>query len=231
MPKPIWKGYITFGLVNIPVVLYPAEKKCDIHLKLIDSRDQSRIRYVRVNENTHEEVPWDQVAKGYEYEEHHYLLLKAEEMKAIAGEKTKRINLEHFVDKNEVSSMGLDKPYYLVPRRRGNKEYVILREALKNTQKLGIAKVMIHTRQYLAAIMPYENALILNLMRYHQALRKPSEFELPADKIKPYKISAQELDNAKQLVVAMTIAWKPEEYHDEWREALQRWAENKRDNS
>ncbi len=227
MARPIWKGYITFGLVNIPVVLYPAEKKFDIQFKLVDSRDKSRIRYVRINENTGEEVPWDKVAKGYEFEDHNYLLVKEEDIKSIAGENTKTITIEHFAHKNELNYMDFDKPYYLVPDEKGEKGYVILREALKDTKTVGIAKVMIHTRQYLAALMPYENALVLNLMHYHKEMRKPSEFDLPSDNLKAYKISHKELEIAEQVIDSMTTKWKPEDYHDEFREALDHWIEDK----
>src|SRR5690242_14792491 len=114
MPRPIWKGNITFGLVNIPVILYSAEKKFDIQFKLLDSRDKARIRYVRVNENTGEEVPWEQVAKGYEYNDKGYILLKEKDFKNIAEENSKTINIDSFVNLNSLDYMDFDKPYYLV---------------------------------------------------------------------------------------------------------------------
>src|SRR3990167_6283638 len=154
MPRPIWKGFITFGLVNIPVILYPAEKTFAIKFQLIDSRNKSRIRYKRINEQTGEEVPWSEVAKGYEYDERNYILLKEADIKAIAGENTKTINIEGFINKDSLISMDFDKPYYLVPDKKGDKGYVILRETLKNSKKIGIAKVIIHTREYLAALIP-----------------------------------------------------------------------------
>lgn len=225
--RPIWKGSISFGLVNIPVVLYSGEKKFDIQFKLVDSRDNERIRYVRVNEHTGEEVPWEDVAKGYEYNEHNYILLKEEDLKKIAGENLKTIDIESFVNKDSVDYLYYDKPYYLIPDKKGDKGYVILRETLKNTKKIGIAKVIIHTREYLAALMPYENALVLNLLRYDQELRKPSEFDLPADNMKSYKITPKEMDVAKELVASMTTKWNSEDYKDEYRDALQSWVEEK----
>ncbi|MHB1221098.1 MAG: non-homologous end joining protein Ku [Gammaproteobacteria bacterium] len=227
MPRPIWKGYISFGLVNIPVVLYPAEKRFDIQFKLIDSRDNARVRYIRVNENTGAEVPWNNVAKGYEYEEGDFVVLKEEDFKAIAGENNKTINIDSFVTKSSLDYMDFDKPYYLVPDKKGDKGYVILRETLKNVKKVGVAKVTIHTRQYLAVVMPYENALVLNLLHYHQELRKPTEFDLPEENIKSYKITSKEIDMAKKLIDSMTEKWDPEAYHDEFREALQVWVEEK----
>lgn len=228
MSRPIWKGNITFGLVNIPVILYSAEKKFDIQFKLIDSRDKAKIRYERINEETGEEVPWQDVVKGYEYDDHDFVLVREEDLKKIAGENTKTIDIESFVPSNSLDYMDFEKPYYLVPDKKGDKGYVILRETLKDTKKVGICRVIIHTRQYLAALMPYENALIINLMRYHQEIRQPSEFnEIPSDNMKTYKISSKELNIAKQLVDSMTTKWKSEKYHDEYREALQKWIEEK----
>ncbi len=223
----IWKGYITFGLVNVPVILYSAERKFDIHFKLLDSRDQSRIRYVRVNEHTGEEVPWENVAKGYEYDENNYILLKDKDLKEIAGEHSKTIDIEAFVNAKDLDCMYFDKPYYLVPDKKGDKGYVILRETLRNSKKIGIAKVIIHTREYLAALKPYGNALILNLLHYQQEMKKPSEFELPSENLKTYKVSPKELEIAKQLVDSMTTKWNPDEYHDEYRDALQKWIEER----
>ncbi|MDQ8039360.1 MAG: Ku protein [Rickettsiella sp.] len=221
MVRPIWKGYITFGLVNIPVTLYSAEKKFDIQLKLIDSRDKAKIHYVRINEHTGEEVAWNNIAKGYEYEKNNYILLKEADIKAIAGKHSKTIDIANFIDKNSLNMMDFEKPYYLIPDQKGEKAYVILREVLKKTKKIGISKVVIHTREYLAAVIPYENALVLNLLRYHQELRRISEFDFPSNTA--YKISKKEMEIAKQLVTSMTAKWKPEMYHDEYRKALEEY--------
>ncbi len=227
MSRPIWKGYISFGLVNIPVVLYSGERKFDIQFKMLDSRDQERIRYVRINEHTGEEVPWEDVAKGYEYNDHNYIMLSEADFKEIAGEHSKTINIEAFIHKDELDCMDFDKPYYLVPDKKGDKGYVILREILRSTKKIGIAKVLIHTREYLAALMPYENALVLNLLHYHAEIKKPSEFDLPEGSLKSYKITPKELDVAKQLVSSMTTKWNPDDYKDEYRDALKKWVEEK----
>lgn len=227
MSRPIWKGFITFGLVNIPVILYSGEKKFDIQFKLLDSRDKSRIRYVRVNEHTGEEVAWQDIAKGYEYDDNNYILFKEKELKELAGEHSKTIDIENFINANSLDCMVFDKPYYLVPDKKGDKGYVLLRETLANTKKIGIAKVIIHTREYLAALMPYENALILNLLHYPQEIKKPSEFELPSAALKKYKISAKEIEIAKQLVDSMTTKWNPNAYHDTYRETLEQFIEKK----
>jgi DNA end-binding protein Ku len=227
MPRPIWKGYITFGLVNIPVVLFSAEKKSEIQFKLLDSRTKARVRYKRVNEDTGKEVPWEEVVKGYEYNEGNYVLLPESELKSIAGENSKTIDIDNFIDAKSLDIMLFEKPYYLVPDKKGDKGYVILREVLTSTKKVAIAKVIIHTRQYLCVLMPHEDALVLNVMRYFQEIRPASEFDIPSADIKKYKITSKELDIAKQLVDSMTAKWKPESYEDEYRKALEEFIEEK----
>lgn len=227
MPRPIWKGHISFGLVNIPVILYPAEKTANIQFKLVDGRDKAPIHYLRINERTGKEVPWPDVAKAYEYDEHRFVLIKEEEIKKIAGENSRTIDIENFVDRNKLDYVDFEKPYYLVPDKKGEKGYVILREALSATKKIGIAKVIIHTRQYLAAVLPYENSLVLELLRYHQDIRKPAEFEIPTANTKAYKVTAKELQVAKQLIESMTTSWRPDKYEDEFQSALEKWIEAK----
>ena len=227
MARPIWKGFITFGLVNIPVILYPAEKRQDIQFKMVDSRDKAKIHYKRINEETGKEVPWSDVAKGYEYEDNNFIIIKEEDIKAISGEHSKTIEIDSFIDIDSLDYVYFDKPYYLVPDKKGDKGYVILRETLKDTKKIGIAKVIIHTREYLAALMPYENALVLNLLRYDQELRKIADLDLPKGNLKTYKINTKELEIAKQLVASMTTKWHPETYHDVFRETLRKWIDEK----
>lgn len=227
MDRPIWKGYISFGLVAIPIILFSAEKKSDIHLRLVDDRNKSRVRYLRVNEQTGEEVPWEHVAKGYEYEEGNYILLDEKDLKNISGEMSKTIEIESFIDARQLSYMDFDKPYYLVPDKKGDKGYVILRECLKSTKKAGITRVVIHTRQYLAALLPYKNALVLNLLHYHQEIKRPNEFQLPSSDLKSYKVTTKELTIAKQLVDSMTTDWHPEAYQDEFKVSLEHWIEQK----
>jgi DNA end-binding protein Ku len=204
--------------------LYSAEKKFDIQFKLIDSRDKARVRYVRINEHTGEEVAWTDVAQGYEYDANNYLLLKRSDVEAISGIHSKTIDIASFVDQNSIDNMVFEKPYYLVPDKKEAKAYVLLREILKKTNKVGIAKIIIHTREYLAALIPHKNALILNLLRYHQELRASSEFKLPTGNLRSYKISSKELDIAKQLVDGMTAKWNPKDYHDVFRKTLAKWA-------
>lgn len=227
MPRPVWKGHISFGLVNVPISLYSAEQKTGLSFNLLDSRNHARVRYERVNEATGEEVPWNQIVKGFEYEDGNYVLMEEEDFQRAAVEATQTVEIEGFVDQSEISSMYYEKPYYLVPQEKGEKGYVLLRETLRASQKVGIARVVIRTRQYMAALLVQGDALVLNLLRFAQELRDPENYDLPTGSLKDYNISARELDMAEKLIEAMSMEWDPEQYHDEYREALLEWIQKK----
>jgi DNA end-binding protein Ku len=220
MARPIWKGHITFGLVNIPVMLYSAEKRSDLHFKLMDSRNNAAVRYERVNEVTGEEVPWEKIVKAFEYDSGNYVFLEKEELERVAVEGSKAVEIDEFIDAGAIDYTYFDKPYFLVPGTKGDKGYVLLREALKSAGRIGIAKVVIRTRQYLAAVIPEGDALLLDLLRYPQEIRRPEEFDLPRGKLSDYKITEKEVDMAERLVDSMAAEWTPEQYHDEYRDAL-----------
>jgi DNA end-binding protein Ku len=227
MARPIWKGQVSFGLVNIPVVLYSAEQRADLHFNLIDSRNHARVRYERVNEATGEEVPWNQIVKGYEYSDGNYVLLSDEDFKKAAVEASQTVEIEDFVDAAAVDWVYFDKPYYLAPGKRGEKGFVLLRETLKRTEKVAIAKVVIRSRQHLAAVVPWRDRLVLMLLRFQQELRDYQEYDLPTGSLKDYKITPKELQMAEQLVKSMTSKWKPESYLDDYRSRLLAWIERK----
>lgn len=230
MARAIWKGSINFGLVNIPVALHSAEIRPDISLRMLDSRDNNRVRYERVNEATGEEVPWDSIVKGYEFDEDKYVLLSEEEMKNVRAEVTKSVEIEDFVDVESIDPTFFDKPYFLVPEKKHKpayKSYALLRETLRKTKKVGIAKVVIRTREYLCAVMVQEDMLILNLLRFAQELRDPSEYEVPGDDFKELKLSDKEIEMASKLVETMTSNWEPMKYEDSYRTALMEWIEKK----
>ena len=225
--RSTWKGAISFGLVHVPVTLYSVEKRFDLHFKLLDSRTKATIRYERVNEETGEEVPWDKIVKGFEYSKNNYVILEEEDFKKAAIEATQTIEIQNFVQKDEIADEYFDKPYILVPQKRAEKGYVLLREILENSKRVGIAKVVIRTREYLAALVPREDALLLVLLRFAQEIRPLSEFDVPKGDVGDYRISDKELELAKQLIDAQTTAWKPESYKDEYREKLMDWIEKK----
>lgn len=225
--RPIWKGHISFGLVTIPITLYSGEKRTDLHFHMLDSRNQARVRFQRVNEETGEEVPWNEIVRAYEFDSGNYVVVTDEDFRRAAIEATKTIDIESFVNRDAIDCVYFDRPYYLVAGTRGEKGYVLLRETLQRTGKVGIAKVVIHSRQYLAALIPQGDALVLDLMRFQQEVRDPSEFDLPRGDIHDYKVSDREINMAEQLVASMTAEWNPAEYHDEYRDALMSWIERK----
>jgi DNA end-binding protein Ku len=227
MARPVWKGHISFGLVNVPIVLYSAERRADLSFKLIDSRNAARIRYERVNEETGEEVPWDKIVKGFEYEDGNYVLLSEGELENASAELTRTIEIEQFVDLSEIGIRYFDRPYILAPGSKGEKGYVLLREAISSAGKAGIARVVIRARQYLAALVVEQDALVLELLRYAQELRPVEEFDLPSGDLRKHKVSKQEIELASKLIEGMTGEWEPEQFEDEYRTALMDLIERK----
>lgn len=220
MARPIWKGHIAFGLVSVPVVLYGAERRNDIHFTLMDSENAARIRYERINEATGEEVPWNRIVKGYEYKDDNYVLLSDEELERADVELARTIEIDSFVAPEEIDPVYYDKPYYLAPQEGGEKAYVLLREALRQANKVGLALVVIRTRQYPAALFVRDSAIVLNVMRFHQELRDPAELDIPARDLRKYHVTSKEIDLAKELIDGMTAQFDPASYRDEYREAL-----------
>jgi DNA end-binding protein Ku len=225
--RPIWKGHISFGLVTIPVSLYPAERSTDLHFHLLDSRNHARIHYTRINDETGQEVPWNEVVKAYEFDKDNYVVLQEKDLKQAAPEAVKTIEIQDFVALEKIPYTYFDRPYYLVPDQMGEKAFVLLREALKLTKKVGIAKVVIREKQYLAAIIPTEKAIVLNLLRYHQELLDINQYTFPSENLKDYHIKNAELEMAKQLINDMSHEWVPSQYQDEYRLALLQWIEEK----
>lgn len=227
MARPIWKGHISFGLVNVPVVLQAAEKRNELELHLVDRRDKARIRYQRVNEDTGEQVPWEDIVRGYEYGDKNYILLTPEDLKRAAPEASRTIEILSFVERRAIDPIFFDTPYYLEPDKGGEKGYVLLREALGDADRVGIAKVVIRTRQYIAALGSRGDILALDLLRFADEIRPSAELQVPRGSAKSHGVSAQEIKVAKTLVDAMASEWKPEQYHDEFREHLVKWIEQR----
>ena len=221
--RAIWKGSISFGLVNIPIALYPATKREELRFRLLRATDFSPVSYKRVAEKDGREVPWDQIVKGYEYEKGKYVVLKDEDFQRVDLEATQTVDIQDFVEVDEIDPMYFYKPYYLEPQKGGDKAYVLLRDALEDSKKVGIAKVVIKTRQYLAGVKPEDSVLILELMHFAEELADPEKLHIPK-KLEPGK---RELDMAKALVGSMSSKWNPEKYHDDYREALMEVIEEK----
>jgi DNA end-binding protein Ku len=222
MARPIWNGTISFGLLNVPVQLHSGERSLDLHFRMLDSRDNSPVRYERVNSDSGEEVPWKEIVKGFEYSKSNYVVIDEEDIRKAAPESTETVEIEAFCDRDEIDPMYFEKPYYLVPGKKAEKGYVLLREVLAKTNKVGIARVVIRTRQYLAALSPRGDALMLDLMRFPQEIVKADEFELPKGNSKSYRVTPAELNMATQLIEAMTKKWSADDYQDEFRAKLRK---------
>jgi DNA end-binding protein Ku len=221
--RALWKGAITFGLVTIPVSLFPATRREELKFRLLRASDQSPVNYKRVAEADGKEVPWDQIVKGYEYEKGKFVILKEEDFARVDVEATQTVDIMNFVTLDDVDPLLFYKPYYLEAGKGGDKAYVLLRDALTETGKIAIAKVVIRTRQHLAAVKPQKKGLMLELMHFPKELIDVSEFEAPAEK----KVGKAEMQMAKQLIASMTSDWEPEKYNDEYRDALEKMIEEK----
>ncbi len=221
MARPVWNGVVSFGLLNIPVSLYSGERRVDLHFRMLDSRDNAPIRYERVNAETGEEVPWKEIVKGFEYAKNSYVVIDEEELKQAAPKGGEAVEIEGFVKRTDISPIYFEKPYYLVPGKKAEKGYVLLREILRRTDKVGLGRVVIRTREYLSIVMVIDDALVLNLLRYPQEVVAADEFRLPDKPIADYRISDKELEMAEALLESMTVPWEPEHYEDQHRQRLQ----------
>lgn len=221
--KSMWKGAISFGLVNIPVSLFTVEDSNDLKFSYIDSRDENKVRYKRVNEVTGEEVPWDKIVKAYEFEDGDYVVMTDDDFEKADPVATKTVDIETFIDREELSLIYLEKPYYMTPTKGGEKPYVLLRDALNKTGKIAIARVVIRTKEHLAVIYTKEDGLVLNLIRFYEDIRSMEQLEIPES----IKITDKEMELAQSLIDGMTDEWNPENYKDQYSEALMKRIEAK----
>jgi DNA end-binding protein Ku len=219
MARSIWKGSISFGLVQIPVGLYTAEHRDELSLSLLDKHDLAPVGYERVNRRTGSKVEWKDIVKGYQYRKGKYVVVTDEDLRKANVRATQTIDILAFVDQSDISTLYYDTPYYLAPTKQGEKAYAILRDVLKDTGKVGIAKVVIRTRQHLSALLVEDDRLILQLLRFSHELRSPDELDVPEGSAK-VKATPREIEMAKQLVSSMVDKWKPEQYRDEYRDDL-----------
>jgi len=220
MPHSLWNGAISFGLVNIPVVLFSAENRNSFDLTMLDRRNMKPVGVKRYNKGTGKEVGWDDIVKGYEYEKERYVVLTDEDFKRANVEATQTVDIVAFVDAEEIAPTYFETPYYLAPDKRGDKGYALLRETLKATNKIGIASVVIRTRQYLAALIPSRDVIVLNTLRYKNELKSAKDLEVPSGNLKASGVSPREIEMAKKLVEEMTEQWKPERYRDTYHDDL-----------
>jgi DNA end-binding protein Ku len=223
----MWKGAISFGLVHIPVEMYPAVSDKGLDLTMLDRRDFSPVGFKRYNKGNQKDVPWDEIVKGYEYTPGEYVVLSEEDLRRANPEATQTIDIAAFVDADQVPLLYYDQPYYLAPGKGGDKVYALLRETLKSTGKIGIARVVIRIKQHLAALVCVGDTIVLNTLRYADEIRDAGELKVPAPDARTATISDKELQMAKALVEGMSEDWNPEEFHDTYREDVMALVEQK----
>ncbi len=213
--RSIWKGAISFGLVNIPVRLYTASRAKELSFVLLHKKDFSQIRYARMCKEEDKEVPWNEVVKGYEYETGDYVVLDDKDFEKMAGKKSKTIEIVQFADEDEIDSIYYVKPYFLECEKNGEKAYSLLRDALKKSKKVAIARYVLKNHEHLAVIKCHEDMLVLNELRYQAELIEPKDLEIPHA-----KTNAKELMMAMQLIDQLTGSFNPKAYKDTYTEQV-----------
>ena len=216
MPRAMWKGAISFGLVTIPVAVYPATEEKTLRFNQLHDEDGGRVRYKRVCEKDGEEVTFEHIVKGYEVEKDRYVVLTDEDLNAIPVESSRAIDIHRFVDLDEIDPVMFKKSYYLVPEETGAKAYALLREAMADDGRVGIAKVSFRDKEHLAALRFKDEAFVLETMYWPDEIREADFGGVDVSA----KVRGQELEMAKQLIESLSGDWNPEEYSDEYREAL-----------
>ena len=213
MAGSIWKGSISFGLLNIPVTIQKAQEGHDLSFSMLDEHDLSPIKYKKVNGKSGKEVPWERIVKGYQYEKGQYVILSKEDLKAANPKATQTIDIEDFVEFADIDLMFLEKPYYLVPQKTGIKGYFLLVEALNKSKKVAIGKIIIRTKMHLAMLMTKDNYLVLELLRFGHEVLDVNEVDYLSDIQKP-KFTPKEIKMAEELIAGMTADWNPDQYRD-----------------
>ncbi|WP_439865111.1 Ku protein [Pseudomonas antarctica] len=219
MPRAIWKGAISFGLVHIPVSLVSATSSQGVDFDWLDKRTMDPVGYKRINKVTGKEMTKENIVKGVAFEKGRYVVLSEDEIRSAHPESTQTIEIIAFVDSDQIPLQNIDTPYFLAPDKRGGKVYALLRETLKKTRKVALANVVLHTKQHLAALMPLESALVLVMLRWPAEVRGLDELELSSDVTKP-TLAKGELDMAKRLVEDMSADWQPGDYRDSFQEKI-----------
>jgi DNA end-binding protein Ku len=221
--RAIWTGAISFGLVSIPIPLYPATRREDLKFRLLRAGDLSPVNYKRVAEADGKEVPWEKIVKGYEYEKGKYVVIQDEDFKRVDIEATQTVDIIQFVKLAEVDPLLFMKPYYMEVRKGGDKAYTLLRQSLSKTGKIAIAKVVIKTRQHLAAIKPQERGLMLEIMHFPEELLDASDFKQPGSA----QAGKSEMSMAEKLIESMSATWHPGAFKDDYHVMLEKVVEEK----
>ena len=225
--RVLWKGAISFGLVHIPIALHSATTEQGLNFDWLDKRSMDPVGYKRINKKTGKEIDQDNIVKGIEYEDGQYVILSQEEIAAAYPKSTQTIEIESFVDAGDIPFLYLERPYYVAPINKGAKVYALLREVLLKTGKVGIAKVVIQTKQHLAVLMPCGPALVLDLLRWGDEVRDWDELDLPAEGTKAAGLTDKEIKMGEQLVQDMSSKWNPDEFTDSFKKQILKLVEEK----
>lgn len=229
-PRPkglIWKGAVSFGLVNIPVTLHSGETADELHFSMLDRRDLAPIGYKKINKLTGREVPAREIAKGFKRGPNEYVTLEEQDFRKASPERTQRIDITAFVDAGSIDPSYFERPYYLEPAAKSEKAYALLREAMRRSGKAAVASVVLRARQHLAALLVRGPVIMLELLRYPSELRDPGDLHLPDEDLARLKISDAELKMAERLIEDLGAPWRPEQYKDEYRSELLAFIEAK----
>ena len=217
MPRAIWSGAISFGLVNVPVKLFSAVSPKDVRFNQLEEGTGARIRQKRVSADTGEEVPYERIVKGYEVSPERYVIITPEELEALDPKATRAIDIEDFVDLDQIDPVHYERPYYLVPEKGASKAYSLLLQAMKESNKVAIARLVLRTKQYLVALRAVDDAIVLETLYFHDEVIEPDELEgIPHD----IEVSDRELKIARQLIESLATEFEPERYRDEYRERV-----------
>ena len=221
MARAIWSGSISFGLLNVPVKLYSAVSKQTVSFRELREGDGSRVRHKRVAETDGKEVPYEKIVKGYEYAPDQYVVLTKDELSELDPKKTRAIEIQDFVDLDDIDPIYFEQPYYLGPDKGAERAYALLVQAMKEARKVAVARFVLRNKEHLAAIRPMEDVLTLTTMRFHDEVTQPNDLDGEVfEDAKPEKPEKRELEMAKQLIESLTSDFKPNSYRDEYREEL-----------
>ncbi len=223
MARALWKGSISFGLVNIPIELHTAVRNHRPKFRMLHAKDKSPVRFERVCVRDGTPVAWEDLVKGYEYQKGRFVVMAKDDFQAAAVEKTRTVDIMDFVKADEIDDRFFETPYYLIPVKGGERAYSLLREAIRESERIGIAKFILRDAQHLAAVEVIDDALVLSVMRFADELVDPKEFEFPVAK----DVRKAELDMAKALVTSLAAEWDPSKYTDQYRENLLRIIQGK----
>lgn len=227
MARPLWTGVISFGLINIPVMVMSAKEGEELHFNLLDKRDHSRIGYKQINKRTGEEVDRKNIVKGYEYEPDQFVILTDQDFERANPKATQTIDIQDSVELKELDPLLFEKPYYLLPGKGGKKAYVLLRKVLEETGKVAIAKIVMFRKQRLVALMPRDDFIIMEVLRYAHQILSTEEADVFDQDLKEVQVNPRELTMAKQLVEGMTAEWNPDKYKDTYFDDVMKMIESK----